>query len=161
MGTMVHDLMEALVSSHGKAEPAALISELKDRFSDDLTPGVDYSGLLTEVAETILSGGYPNQEQGVPVDILQELLSADEVFCELPFCYKEEAASGETDYVIWQGVIDVAYRKNGAWHILDYKTNYENVNLGDQYAPQLSQYARAFEAITGEETDAKIYSIPV
>jgi len=163
MGSMVHRFMEAIVSSRSsreKADPAVLITEIIENFSDEITPGVDYQGILKGVADTILNGGYGKQESGVPTDILSELLSAEEVHCELPFCYKEESAT-KAGPVIWNGIIDVAYKKDGAWHILDYKTNYENDNLGETFKPQLDQYVKAFRAITGEEADAMIYSIPV
>ena len=98
------------------------------------------------------TGGYP-QQSGAPQDILNELLTADEVFCELPFCYNE----GERK--IWHGVIDVVYRKGDRWHIVDYKTNADADDLDSYYQEQLETYKKAFKDITGNEADAMVYHI--
>ena len=169
MGTMVHRYMELLVTSKGKISDETAIRSIIEENRDDLSCGVRYEEELGKVARTIRAGGYEKQEPGVPADILAELLNAEEVYCELPFCCREEppaAASGQAGKasakaVICNGVMDLVYRKDGKWHILDYKTNYENDNLGDKYNEQLSEYVKAFRQITGETADARIYSIPV
>ena len=154
MGTMVHRYMELLITSGGEISDEAAILSIIEENKDQLSRNVKYEERLSEVAKTIRNGGYTKQEEGVPVDVLTELLEAEEVYCELPFCYRSET-------VICNGVMDAVYRKNGEWHILDYKTNYENDNLGDKYREQLSEYIKAFKQITGENADARIYSIPV
>lgn len=161
MGTLVHEYMRRTVESGGSSDDSEVIRTLIAEFQNKLSEGVKYEEILSAVAGTIRGGGYPEQEPGTPVDVLAELLSADEVHCELPFCYLEEAAGADAVPILWNGVIDVAYKKDGKWHILDYKTNYENDNLGEVYQEQLNQYVQAFKAITGEDTDAKIYSIPI
>lgn len=169
IGTMVHRFMEVIVSSRGKVNPDLLIDELIENYKDKLTIGVNYKEILSEMSNTIMAGGYSEQEPGVTVDILDELLNADEVHCELPFCYKEENRPGE-DYafngeekvpLIWRGTMDVVYKKEGSWYILDYKTNYENNNLSHEYKKQLNSYVKAFKVLTGEDADANVYSIPV
>lgn len=162
MGTLVHAYMERLVLSKGRADDDEIIRALIVEYEKKLSEGVDYHKILKAVADTIRSGGYPKQEPDVPEDILTELLAADEVHCELPFCYREEPDEDTSGgAVLWNGVIDVAYKKDGQWHILDYKTNYENDALGEKYQQQLARYVQAFEAITGHKADARIYSIPV
>ena len=91
----------------------------------------------------------------MPQDILTELLSADEVHCELPFCYAGE------ENKIFNGVIDVVYRKSDKWHIIDYKTNTDDSDLDKQYGGQLSAYIEACKATTGEDADAAVYHIVV
>ena len=100
------------------------------------------------------TGGYP-QDGSVPQDILSELLTADEVHCEVPFCYAEPADTAK----VWNGVMDVVYRKNDSWHIIDYKTNADASDLDKHYQAQLSAYIAAFKAITSEDADARVYHI--
>ena len=57
--------------------------------------------------------------------------------------------------------MDVVYRKDGSWHIVDYKTNADASDLDEHYQAQLDAYTAAFHAMTGESADAKIYHIAV
>ena len=135
--------------------------DLKDTIQEILSEyaytEVDGEEMLTNVGETMRNGGYP-QVNDAPQDLLGELLSADEVFCEVPFCYQlpeEEKGS------IWNGVMDAIYKKNGNWHIIDYKTNADPSDLDKKYQEQLGAYIKAFKELTGEEADALIYHIDV
>ncbi len=150
-GTMVHKLMESLVSSKNITDLSGLIREICDDYQ---VTDPYYADVLKQVGETIRSGGYP-QTGSLPQDILAELLSAEEVHCELPFCH-----AGEENRII-HGVIDAAYRKDGAWHIVDYKTNEDGDDLDSQYEAQLASYISAFKAITGEDADAAVYHIEI
>lgn len=150
-GTLVHKLMESLISSKNTADLSGLIWEICDDYQ---VTDPYYTDVLKQVGETIRSGGYP-QTGSLPQDILAELLSAEEVHCELPFCY-----AGEENRII-HGIIDAAYRKDGAWHIVDYKTNEDGDDLDSQYEAQLASYISAFKAITGEDADAAVYHIEI
>ena len=151
IGTMVHRVMEVLVSSGNKADLDKLVLETVREYEADTEA---YRDILTKVGNTTRSGGYP-QQNGTPQDILGELLNADEVYCELPFCYSD--GSGE----IWHGVMDVVYRKGDDWHIIDYKTNADADDLDKHYQEQLEAYIKAFKEITGNEADAGTYHIEI
>lgn len=88
----------------------------------------------------------------------QPLLDAEEVYCEVPFGYKEELPN---ETVIWNGIMDVIYCSGGKWHIVDYKTNADGSDLDNEYQNQLNAYIKAFKEITGNEADAKTYHIDV
>ena len=149
LGTMVHRLMEVLVSSGNKVDLNELVIEtVKEYQADDEY----YRNSLLSIGKTIRAGGY-TQQNGAPQDILNELLTADEVFCEVPFCYNEGKGK------IWHGVIDVVYRKDNKWHIVDYKTNADADDLDSYYQEQLETYRKAFREITGNDSDAIIYHI--
>ena len=148
-GTMVHHMMEVLVSSKNKVDGDLLVESTLREYQADPDK---YKSHLTSVLKTVRGGGY-KQENRAPQDILAELLSADEVFCELPFCFSEDQKG------IWHGVMDVVYRKNNSWHIIDYKTNADPSNLDEHYQEQLSSYIKAFKVMTGEDADAMIYHI--
>ncbi len=103
---------------------------------------------------TILSGGY-EQVSDVPKDILTELLSADEVYCEVPFCL----ANSDENHSITNGVMDVVYMKNDLWHIIDYKTNADARDLADEYVSQLDAYIKAFKSLTGAVTKSLTFIV--
>ncbi len=148
IGTMVHRVMEILVLSKNTTDEEELVSYvMKENHTEE------YGDLLQKVIKTVRSGGYP-QKNDAPKDILKELLEADEVHPELPFTYRKNDE-------IWSGIMDVVYRKDGVWHIVDYKTNADPNDLDERYQEQLSAYIEAFQTITGEKADALIYHIDV
>ncbi len=147
-GTMTHRVMEMLVSSRNRADAEALVTQTLREYGADENY---YRPVLRSVVEKMRSGGY-EQAGNVPRDILSELLAADEVYCELPLCCKE----GD---VIWHGIMDVVYRKGGAWRIVDYKTSADGDDLDERYRAQLEAYKKAFREITGSSADALIYHI--
>src|SRR5690606_16978556 len=83
-------------------------------------------------------------------EIWKEIAIADRVYTEVPLG-RLETASRE----ITRGVIDLAYRLNGSWRIVDYKTDSaatreESEQLRRKYAHQVAAYKRYWEEITGE-----------
>lgn len=154
IGTLVHGLMEALVSSRNKADLSALANELTMEYE---AGGEYFKELLIKVGTTLRQGGF-EQQNGAPKDILKTLLSADEVHCEVPFCRKTEE-NGET--VIWHGIMDAVYRQGDNWYIIDYKTNADSDGLDLKYEDQLSAYSEAFKEVTGNTATALIYHIEV
>ncbi len=160
LGTMVHRLMEMLVSSRNKINPADAIRQILQEYTTDVASKQEeeYTALLGKVAKTIIAdGGYP-QEGDAPKDILATLLNAEKVYCELPFCAKEKQ-DGQTSLL--KGIIDVLYLADGKWHIIDYKTNLDATDLELEYQEQLQAYARAFTKSTNEEVDTAIYHITI
>ena len=165
VGTMVHRVMEVLVSSRNQVDATALIKETVDEYGYEFAErSGEYALILQGVIDTVRGGGY-TQEAGTPQDILGELLSADEVYCEVPFAIRTDAEetpdSGSVKFTITNGVIDVLYRKGSAWHIIDYKTNAETEGLAERYEPQLQAYIRAVKETTGCEADARVYHVGV
>ena len=161
LGTMTHKLMEMLVSSKNMIDIDSAVSEIIREYS---TPQIENKGYipqlkkaLSDVGNCMRNGGYP-QNNGLPQDMLQVLLDADEVHCEVPLCYTEGV---ESDKIIWNGIMDVVYCSQGKWHIVDYKTNAEGSDLDTKYQAQLSAYIKAFKTITGNDADAKTYHIDI
>ena len=154
LGSSVHRLMEVLVSSRNQVNLKECVEQIVKEYG---TPqNLAYQTVLTkallEAGEVMRSQGY-SQKNAAPQNILETLLSADEVYCEVPFCYEEE-------HTIWNGIMDVIYCKDGKWHIIDYKTNAEGSNLDQHYAGQLEAYKKALKVITGVEAeDAMIYHL--
>ena len=158
LGTMTHKLMEMLVTTRNTLDVGAAAGEIVREYSAPDMEGCE--GRLTEAllktAECMRNGGCA-QTNGLPQDLLRTLLSADEVYCEVPFSYRDD--SDET--TVWNGVMDVIYSENGDWHIVDYKTNADGNDLDTRYQAQLSAYVKAFKATTGLDADALTYHIDV
>ena len=148
IGTLVHRLMECIVSGGVPDDADALISAILREFDAE---DAKYRPLLENVLYTMENGGYP-QENGVPADLLAALRQADEVYCEVPFCQQRGSD-------IVHGVIDLLYRIGDAWHIIDYKTNAERAQLAEKYAAQLAAYKDVVREIIGAKADAQIYHI--
>ena len=54
------------------------------------------------------------------------------------------------DGTLVEGVVDLAFEEDGAWTVVDYKTDREIASEGEeQYCRQLSLYASAIERATG------------
>ena len=115
--------------------------------------GEEYRQLLLQVGKTVQNGGFPQVTES-PQDILATLLTADEVYCEVPFCRK---ADGD----IWHGIMDVVYRIGEQWFILDYKTNADAQDLDVKYQQQLDAYVEGFRDLTGHTAKPLVYHIDV
>lgn len=160
-GTMVHKLMELLLTSRNKVSVDLIISDIMNSYDlpDDEKIIEAFELALKTIAATMTNGGFP-QKNGVSQDILSVLLdesSSCEFHCEIPFSY-EELDNGST--LLWNGIVDLAYCKDGVWHIIDWKTNYGDDNLDEEYEEQLKAYIKAFKSITGiDVADAHTYHI--
>ena len=156
IGTMVHRLMEMIIMSKDNLSENDIVNNILYEY---MIPDMEkYRGSFDKklrfVYKTMHVGGYP-QINGATQDILPELLNADETYSEVPFAYKEKD-------IIWNGIIDLIYRKNGKLHIIDWKTNKNDEGLAEHYKGQLEAYKKATKQITDEEVeDAMIYHITI
>ena len=159
LGTMAHRLMEMLVGSGFGLSKEDAVREILQEYGGDLSAAQlqVMRDVLLEAGKTMLSGGYP-QENGSVQDLFALLKGAEEIYCELPFTYRDDA---ETPPVIWDGVMDLVYKMDGRWFIVDYKTNADGSNLDAHYRNQLEAYKKAFLAMTGEEAEARIYHMAI
>lgn len=147
VGTMVHRLMEKLVSSGGwQGSDDILVNSIVEEY------GLNISAKLASIVSVLRNGGYA-QENGMNQDILHTLLNADQVFCEVPFCYMNDRRE------MFNGVMDAIYYVDNKWHIVDYKTNANGHGLDEVYKEQLNSYINAFKELTGMDADAKTYHI--
>ena len=152
IGTLVHRLMERLVTVRFNAERSSTVNAVLS----DIGADESYALILEKVFDTVMNGGYV-QKNNAPADIKTELSDA-QTMCEVPFCYKRKSGEGEE---LCNGVIDLIYQKNGKLCIVDYKTTAETENLEESYSSQLDEYKAAVKTILGESADAYIYHIDV
>ncbi len=147
VGTCIHRLMELIVKSNDKYSMESCINIISNEY--DIDEGL--KNTLINVFEVMHSGGF-KQENGRDSNILDVILKAEEKYCEVPFTYK-------VDNVIHQGIIDLMYKINNKWYIVDYKTNLDGSGLDELYKGQLDSYKEALEETEGIKAEAYIYHI--
>lgn len=157
-GTMVHRLMELLVISKNTINTRAIVEQVLNEYLDAKYVSLEsnFRTVLINIVHTMKNGGY-KQANGLVQDLLSEVLSAEECYCEVPFTYK--VGNGGNVEII-NGIIDLLYCKENKWHIIDYKTDKYGTNLNEKHAAQLEAYITAIKEIKGLEADAQIYHIP-
>ena len=151
IGTMIHRLMECLVSS--REHPYKDLNKVVEQIVNEYH-AYEYRDVVLEVANKIISGGYPQKNSIIDQDILSTLLKADEVYCETPFSYRKGNE-------IISGIIDLIYKDKNGYHIIDYKTNKcDDVQKleTEEYKNQLKDYVDALQEM-GEIADVHIYHI--
>ncbi|MFN2417655.1 MAG: UvrD-helicase domain-containing protein, partial [Candidatus Limnocylindria bacterium] len=75
---------------------------------------------------------------------------------EVPFAWRREV-DGEVQIV--EGVIDLAFREEGGWVLVDWKTDEIALAVREEaYNRQLGLYAEAWQALTGERVVARDWS---
>ena len=113
--------------------------------------------------EPVLRASVPEAVQMVRAitqsDVWRRARAAPERHVEVPFAVQvpteelRDAGPDAPPVTVLQGVVDLAYRVDGAWELVDYKTDVIAGDLGlwvEHYAPQVRLYARHWAAITGE-----------
>ncbi len=154
IGTMVHRLLEMIIMSKDRLMKQDLVNNILSEYLIAEMEGYreSFGEKLNSVYDVMHNGGYP-QINGAIQNILPEILNADEVYSEVPFTYREKGT-------IWNGIIDLIYRKEGKLHIIDWKTNRNDEGLAKHYKEQLDAYKKAASQIIGEEvTETLIYHI--
>ena len=153
LGTLVHRVMELIVSSQNRYDSNDLINKVFNEYHFDQK----YKSLLVGIINKIRNGGFNQKNSLLDNDILKTLLSMKRVWCETPFAYLSK------DNNIVSGVIDVLYLDhNDKYHIIDYKTNDEDdvSILEKEYENQLTGYKYALRKM-GIEADVHIYHIDI
>lgn len=134
-GVVVHQLFEDAVLGHIPASPNGYIQRI-----------VKEAGLQSEFAHDAAAA----LERLRISTLWQEIAEADRVFTEVPLGAVDE------DGAAVRGVIDLVYRVNGDWKIVDYKTDAAPTQADVErlllrYEPQVREYADYWHRITGEK----------
>lgn len=137
IGTMVHRLMEMIIMSKDRLSKENAVNNILSEYliAEMGEYRETFRKKLESVYDVMHNGGYP-QINGATQNILPEILCAEEVYSEVPFTYKEEGT-------IWNGIIDLIYRKGNKLHIIDWKTNRDDEGLAEHYKEQLKAYIKA------------------
>ena len=151
-GTLVHALMEYLVTSKNSFNKEELINSLLDEYENASM----FKETISNVYDVITQGGFEQFNSSLNKDVLSLLLKAKNVMCEVPFSFKDG------NQIVY-GVIDCLYEDESGWHIIDYKTNKlrDVSKLEKEYESQLSLYKKALSVTLNINADAHIYHIDI
>jgi ATP-dependent helicase/nuclease subunit A len=88
-------------------------------------------------------------------ELWSEICAAEEVYPEYPVASLRPDATGAEPSALMSGQVDVVYRDDEGWKLVDFKTAGTDAPgaleaLTDAYAPQVEAYARAWAEATGE-----------
>jgi ATP-dependent helicase/nuclease subunit A len=136
-GNVIHGLLEAVVRS-----PDLDLSPLAGWLLKN--EGGDQGGAGEAVAAV---------EEVMATPDWQRVRAAKRVLAEVPYS-RQVSQPGRTPGIV-AGVIDLAFREDDGWVIVDYKTSAPSdgdyTPYVNYYGPQVRAYARAWEEITGEK----------
>lgn len=136
-GTFIHSLLEGLF--HETGSPAE--KELKARIAAAIPPGSPFAGYEAEALELV--------NNVLTSQVWAAMRDSPERHAEVPF----QAISDPKTGTILSGAIDLVYRVEGGWRVVDYKTDRVGKDAGpwvELYAPQLKLYEEYWERVTGE-----------
>jgi ATP-dependent helicase/nuclease subunit A len=147
-GRVLHGLLEALMRDpalDARAYAANLLAE-EERPAGDLDE-------LVRTAEAVRAS-----------DLWRRASAAPRRLVEVPFALmvrREELglADGPAETLL-QGAIDLVFEENGAWTLVDYKSDTVGDKLDDLvafYTPQIAIYRRYWERLTGSPTRAGLF----
>ncbi len=141
LGTATHKALGCLPltllkNCHGEELRQALLSSLDKMQAQGLITLEQRNGLYVDWLQ-----GFLESEWG------QRLMQSPLVRREWPFNLR----LNREPLMLVQGVIDCCFLEDGAWVLIDYKTDYvqDEQAVTARYAPQLQLYRRALEEITG------------
>ena len=154
-GTLIHSLMEIYVLSNMKYSNDEAVEEVLSRYGFSQNNG--YRQLLMNAIDAMTSGGFI-QENGQKEDLFAILKQAEEIYCEYPFYYLDNSVNPPK---LFNGTIDLLYKINGKYYVVDYKTNYDTTDLSATYQYQLASYVKALKETIGVDSEARLYHIDI
>ena len=141
-GTAMHALLEHVLL-HPAADPPTTAAALAEAH------GLDASTVPALLALLERTRRHP---------LWRRITTAKERHAEVPFGLPHRSDDGLPG--IMEGSIDLVFRDDDGWTIVDYKTDALNGGihgLAAYYAPQLRAYAAAWKEITGEDAHALLW----
>jgi ATP-dependent helicase/nuclease subunit A len=156
-GTIIHKVYEKVVNGN---DVTNYIPSLLNQFDLPMEKETEVSQAIGALKGSDFWSELPSAEM-----VLTEVLFTLSVAKDHPL-YELVNSSGEAGHpYIVKGVIDLIYKINGAWKIVDYKTDHpadpEHFTLlKDFYHDQISFYKQAWEEMTGEKVEsAKLFFV--
>lgn len=148
IGTAFHRMMRML-DLRRLRETRNLEEEIRAQLSGMLEGGVVAEAEYAAVPARMLVDFFAS-----PLGV--RLLASPRVEREWAFTYRRTAQDGQAQLV--QGVIDCCFEEDGAWVLVDYKTDSPADAQGaiERHRPQLDIYAQALEIITEKRVHERI-----
>ncbi len=92
-------------------------------------------------------------EAALKLPLLDRARAAERCHREYPIVLKLEDAR------LLEGILDLAFFENGTWTIVDFKTDADVSDRGEQYERQLRWYAFGLGQLTGKAVRAVLLSV--
>jgi ATP-dependent helicase/nuclease subunit A len=144
-GRAVHRLFRAIIEHRDDPRDRAVLEALADRLVREETGA--RSASLAERAV-----GAADAFRAGPV--WTELAASDRVLCEFPFVRTVDEAEAPR---LVSGVIDLLYRTDGGWVIVDFKTEALGPRaLADRHSAQLEAYRTHWTELSGEAVERTV-----
>ncbi len=150
-GSVMHSVMQHLNFS-GDLTRAGIVSQVEEL--------IKLQVVNSEYAEIVKSRA-GNIEKFFNSDIGKKAVNAQEIYKELPFSYFVDAKSTNLfesgDKILIQGIIDLLFKFNGKWFLIDYKTDRDNTDeyFQQEYLQQIKYYVQAVETIAKIKIDSQ------
>ena len=123
----------------------ALLAELDlDAGSDDLASMARLQGRLVDATEREVEAAQEAAGAALAHPLLRRAAASDALRRETPVLLQRD------DGTLAEGVVDLAFREDGAWTVVDFKTDRDLSERRDVYAAQVRLYAEAVARATGE-----------
>ncbi len=140
-GRAIHQLFEAVVAKRkdgiDPSERSTLVSEVLQANLDG-----ESARRLEEAARQTIDNFMDSRAW-------ESLQTADRVLTEVPFT----TSSNDDVPVVTSGVVDLAFRNEDGWTIVDYKTDNADENvLLDRHAEQIKAYVRAWRTLFEDQS---------
>ena len=149
LGSIVHIILE-------RNDPA------NEKCGDTAKRLLDSQILTADEYEAIMSNSQL-VDDFLQTDLAKRIYSSEYVIKEQPFnlyVSGDKLGYESDEKIMVQGIIDLAFKENGQWVIVDYKTdrvNDRNIeSLKEMYKKQIDLYSQALEKITGIKVKERI-----
>ena len=149
-GTLMHKVLQKIgVSPRSEEEVAAFVRDMAQKGVINAADAVhvDAAGIARYLGSNIAA----------------RARDAERLLVEAPFCLnvgaREADVAASDENIIVQGVIDMCFLEDGAWVVVDYKTDRIDAKdaqeAAQKYALQLDLYAEALRRITDKKVRQK------
>ena len=141
-GNVVHRVLESINKGITEDDRDILVANLLKEQGRPAEEKEKVLKLIDEIKET---------------DFWKDLEKADKKFVEIPFSIRLRPSDlgypDKEDMVILSGIIDLIYKNEDGWIIVDYKTDdisKDKNSFIKYYTPQVKSYCKYWEKVTGE-----------
>jgi ATP-dependent helicase/nuclease subunit A len=163
LGLAVHAVLETLVREGVKTEEVPngqIRGALQDAREQVDQQDEALGGASEDLTARMVDTAWDMVSCFLSSPLVSRVKTADQVYAEHPV-----SSAGESDPVtVERGVIDLVYRDEEGWHIVDYKTDridedeFSGVSDDHKYARQVRQYASVWREIAGKPvSDARLW----
>ncbi len=150
-GTLMHSVMQHLDFS-GDLTRAGISRQIEELVTAQII-NPEHAEIIRRKAKSIAD--FFTSEIG------KKAVNAQEIYKELPFSFYIDAKSTKVftgdEKILVQGIIDLLFKYNGKWFLVDYKTDRDNSDeyFQKEYHEQIRYYVEAIQTVANIKIDAQ------